>query len=110
MNEFGCIDSDSIYVTVLCEGVLFAPNSFTPDNSGVNDIFRVIGDNITFESLVIYNRWGEILFQSYDPNVGWDGTYGNNIVKDDIYIYKVEYYECESPEKKIKMGYVTILK
>ncbi|WP_107037967.1 T9SS type B sorting domain-containing protein [Brumimicrobium mesophilum] len=110
MNEFGCIDSDSIYVTVLCEAALYAPNTFTPDNSSVNDQFRVYGDNFTFEHLVIYNKWGQIMFESYDPNGAWDGTYGNLVVQSDTYIYKVEYYECDSAEKKTKMGYINVLK
>jgi len=67
-----CLNNDSIYVKVF---EYIVPSAFTPNNDGLNDIFRVIGlyRNISF-SMSIYNRWGEQVFESDDIDKGWDGA------------------------------------
>ena len=72
------------------EAVIWIPSAFTPNSDGLNDIFYVMGlvsnEKFSFE---IYNRWGERLFATNDPTIGWDGSYQGQIVQDDVYIYKV---------------------
>jgi len=68
-----------------CEPTYYIPNSFTPDNNGLNDIYKINIDNYFNFYLKIYNRWGELLFQTTDPLIGWDGTYKNTPCKQDLY-------------------------
>jgi gliding motility-associated-like protein len=86
MNLFGCIDSAQIIVNIdnnLPDGV---PSAFTPNGDGNNDVFKVSG--ITFQKMVdfrVYNRWGQEIFRTSNPEIGWDGTYHG--VPQDIGVY-----------------------
>ena len=55
--------------------VLHIPNAFTPNNDNLNDTYKIIGIGIRKFNMKIFNRWGEIVFESNDINVGWDGNY-----------------------------------
>ncbi|MBI1194066.1 MAG: T9SS type B sorting domain-containing protein [Bacteroidetes bacterium] len=75
----GCVVTDSVTIVVVfiehCPGFLL-PNAFTPDADGRNDVFRVrtFGEDELTE-LIVFNRWGEKVFETDDPGIGWDGTY-----------------------------------
>jgi len=71
----GCQISAFAQVVEYCEPVIYVPNSFTPDYDGINDYFRAYGENIAEFEMVIFNRWGEPVFQSNDINHGWDGSF-----------------------------------
>ena len=80
-NEGGCTSRDRVTVTVICDGSnYFVPNTFTPNNDGMNDVFYPRGTGLfTIKSMKIFNRWGEIVYQRNDmmPNdasAGWNGT------------------------------------
>ena len=61
--------------------------------------------------LSILNRWGEIIFESYDASVGWDGTYGTRgLVEDGVYIWQIEFGETMSDKRHKQRGHVTVLK
>ncbi|MBK6944603.1 MAG: gliding motility-associated C-terminal domain-containing protein [Flavobacteriales bacterium] len=90
-NRYDCSMRDSIEVAEYCPSTLYMPNTFTPNGDGLNDIFIPVGKNISSVHLMIFDRWGGILFESNDPNVGWDGTYQGQLVKNDIYAWKLEY-------------------
>lgn len=102
-SGFGCIadTTKENYIEVQGKGALKFPNAFTPSlagpsngtynpNSTNNDIFFPIAQGVTQYSLVVYNRWGELMFQSKDVNKGWDGYYNGKICPQDVYIWKVE--------------------
>ena len=94
-NSFGCKDS-TIRTIEIQEGYRFyIPNSFSPNNDGVNDIFMPQGEGIESFSIMIWNRWGQQLYTSYDTTNGWDGTtaLSNKIVQLGTYIYKIETYD-----------------
>lgn len=80
-NEFGCTGESSVTVSeiIIIPPVIApyaVPSAFSPNNDGVNDEFRVIGgENIESVSLIVYNRWGERVFESNDLSIGWNGTY-----------------------------------
>jgi len=80
-----CTNFDSVYVKVF---EYYIPNAFTPNGDGLNDIFRVVGlyRNISF-MMYIYNRWGQLVFQSDDIDQGWDGTVKNQLAESDTYIW-----------------------
>lgn len=89
-----CIEaSDTIAVeTEDCTPLVYIPNSFSPNGDGINDVFQVAwwGD-LTDIELRIFNRWGELLFESDDPFGFWDGLYKGELVQNDVYIYQVVY-------------------
>ncbi|TXC77062.1 PKD domain-containing protein [Luteibaculum oceani] len=86
------------------------PSGFTPNNDDVNDRIFVRGLGIKeLENFTIYNRWGEVVYQSSDLNEGWDGFYKGKVQNDETYVYQatVRYYNETTESKR---GYITILK
>ncbi len=114
ISHQGCIDSTSQTGLVYAEQTIYAPNAFTPDDDEFNQVFLPIlnGFDESNYVLFIYNRWGEVIFESYDVNVGWDGTYGNQgiAVQDGTYTWKIQVGVKESSEVKEFLGHVTVLK
>lgn len=111
-TQYGCTDTLTQTVRVIDEVVIFAPNAFTPDGDIHNENWRVYINNIDiydFE-LQIFNRWGEVVFQSFNPEGSWDGRYGGRPVKDGTYIWKVSATDLETDEKYEFQGHVTILR
>ena len=111
-NEFGC--KDSIRSKIIIEPyTIYAPNSFTPDGDEFNNTFLPVAYLGSYSwHLTILNRWGGIIFESYDSNIGWDGTAPNGILAEEgMYIWKLEYTSCE-PENptNIITGHITLLK
>ena len=87
----GCLDTASEYVQIFEEYILFAPNTFTPNGNGLNEEFMPVGvgfDNNNFEML-IYDRWGDLIFKTRDYKKPWDGK-ANNGTKEaqaDVYVW-----------------------
>jgi gliding motility-associated-like protein len=114
MNDFGC--ADTIYKPIIVQDVIifYIPNVFTPDGDDFNEIFKPImysGIDVYNYHMTIYNKWGEILFESYNAANGWNGTYGGGeIVQDGVYIWQIEFGDTRSDEIHKYTGHVTILK
>jgi gliding motility-associated-like protein/CSLREA domain-containing protein len=108
--------SDEVYVYFeQCGCLIYVPNAFTPDNDGLNEVFQVESE-CAFENynLKIFNRDGDIVFQTEDPNDRWNGnTYGGAYyVKDDVYVWQIE-YSTTTLEGSISdklTGHVTVLR
>lgn len=90
-NDFGCAAEYSNYVPVISDIVIFAPNTFTPDNDSYNEVWRVYmqGIDIYNFNLLIFNRWGQIVWESNDIDVPWDGTYNGQPVPEGTYVWKI---------------------
>ena len=77
-DSAGCASAKQIVVRVLneCEGKFYIPTAFSPNDDGHNDIFRIIhpGD-LNLIDFKVFNRWGEVVFETEDPSKGWDGIY-----------------------------------
>lgn len=111
-SEFGCLDTITKLVPVLPEILLYVPNTFTPDGDEYNnDWFAIMeGIDLTSFELNVYNRWGQKVFQSFDLEAAWDGTYAGTIVPAGIYTWTIRaknsvndaVYECN--------GYVQIMR
>ena len=69
---------------------IYVPNVFTPNGDGVNDVYFLMSTNITSFNLNIFNRWGQLIFNSNHPSKGWDGSYGGKEVPDGVYIYIID--------------------
>ncbi len=103
------IDSIEIIIRENCEqGELFIPNSFAPDNNGVNDVFGAQGENVTYFNMQIFDRWGELLFSSNSIDQHWDGTYQGKVCKHDAYVYRIT-YSIGSNSKKTRLGKVMLI-
>jgi gliding motility-associated-like protein len=89
-NQFGCTDTVCHVVQSLINPLLDVPNAFTPGRFGQNAILKVVGFGILHMDFRIYNRWGKLVFESDNPNVGWDGTYLGVIQPMDVYAYTLE--------------------
>jgi gliding motility-associated-like protein len=68
---------------------IFIPNIFSPNNDGLNDVLYVRGEGIAQLSFVIFNRWGEKVFETNDPYLGWDGTFKGQQAETGVYVYMV---------------------
>ena len=111
-NEHNCIDSTSDMVHIISDVLIYAPNTFTPDGDQKNNTWRVYVDGIDIYDfhLLIYNRWGEIVWESYDPEGIWDGTYGSTPVKDGTYAWRVIMKEFNTDKRHDIRGTVNVLR
>ena len=91
-DENSCNGTDTIFVTGDCPIILYIPNSFSPNGDNLNDIFLPVdyGNIVETYDLKIWDRWDELLFQSSDINLGWDGKYKNSTVDLGVYTYHME--------------------
>jgi len=118
ITNYGCKDTARSYVPVRDEYTFYAPTYISPDNDDLNDVFYVIGNGITAKNfkMYIYDRWGEIIFETdkYDPNdppkYGWDGKANNNKeVPIGTYTWLVKYVDPSNVEH-IKSGAVSVIR
>lgn len=111
INTNGCIDSAMRCVVVNPEFTLFIPNAFTPNNDDDNQFFLAKGNNVKSFRMIIFNRWGEEIFESDNLYRGWDGTVGNNKTpaQQDVYTYLIIAKELKGKEHQYK-GHVTLVR
>ena len=91
------------------EPYVFLPNTFTPNADGRNDVLRVRSEVVESMRLIIYNRWGEELFQSQDQSQVWDGTYKGEELPPDVYGYYLNVV-CIGGETFVKKGDITLIR
>lgn len=106
-DKNGCKATDEVNVNF--ETLFYVPNTFTPDGNEFNNMFFAYGGNISEFKMMIFNRWGELIFESHDINQGWDGTYGDKICKDGTYVWKINYKDLEGTEGEM-VGHVNLLR
>jgi gliding motility-associated-like protein len=82
-----------------CTPFVVAPNAFTPNADGLNDVFEVIGKYLYDYKMTVYNRWGEIVFQTKKLTEGWDGTVRGKDAPAGVYICLVEYRKLPQSER-----------
>jgi gliding motility-associated-like protein len=109
----GCRDTVSIPIIVE-GGVIFVPNVFTPNGDGVNDVFKVYGRGFRKFKLMVFDRWGEKLFETTNPNEGWNGTYKGQPMPPAVYVYliDVDFLSGITPPEyyQFKKGSITLLR
>lgn len=108
-DDKGCKDTIQKPITILEEYYIYIPNTFTPDDSRINDEFYVKTINIADLTIDIYNRWGEKVYSSDNVNFRWDGTYKGKDVPDGTYTYKVSYLARNGTEGKL-VGHLNVLR
>lgn len=108
-NGIGCMNSAS---TILNGPViLYVPNAFTPNNDGINDVFRVQGSSLLRYNIKIFNRWGEMVFESDDVNEVWDGSHsgGSHYVQNEVYQYVIEVKGFDTDAQEFT-GHISVMR
>jgi gliding motility-associated-like protein len=93
-----------------CNCMMMVPNVFTPNEDGLNDLFfPVINCEFDEYHLVIYNRWGQLLFESFDQHEKWNGKYQDHMVADGVYFYLITYkHLITSKKERYRSGSITV--
>lgn len=112
-SPIGCLDTTYGYVRVEEVLIYYLPNTFTPDGDNFNETFKPVFtdgfDPYSF-SMFIYNRWGEVVWESHDTTVGWNGRYGGLPVQDGTYTWKIEFKTSMNDERIMDVGHVNIIR
>ena len=111
-TERGCIDTTTYLLNVIEDILFFAPNAFTPDGNELNQVWMPIisGIDIYDFELIIYNRWGEVIWENHDPSVGWDGTYRGLPMMNNTYIWTAVVKSPFQDDRRTFKGSFTILR
>lgn len=111
----GCADTAHLLIKIDEELIFYVPNTFTPDQDEYNEVFQPIftsGYDPYAFSMWIFNRWGEVVFETHDDKIGWDGTYGvdGNDCQDGTYTWKISFKTKKNDERKVIHGHVNLLR
>ena len=109
----GCKDTTAKIVTINEELIFYIPNAFTPDGDTYNQTFQPVfrsGFDPNDFTMLLFNRWGEVIFESHDAAVGWDGTFGGNMVQDDVITWVIEFKIIRKDKHVRHTGHVNILR
>lgn len=110
ITNHGCNDVYCQTVTVLPEIKIGIPNAFSPNNDNINDFLQVEGNkNIALIDLKIFNRWGELLFQTNNPQTTWDGTYKGQEQEMEVYVYTMSAILVSSRQISLQ-GNITLIR
>ncbi|MES2286707.1 MAG: T9SS type B sorting domain-containing protein [Bacteroidota bacterium] len=120
----GCTDTACVTITVsdtattipcgtlfVPVGSVYVPSAFTPNNNDIlNDVFKPVANCVHDYNFMIFDRWGEKLFETNDKNVGWSGIYKGSMSKADVYVYKITFWDDPKNEFHQFIGKVTLLR
>lgn len=108
-NANGCSDTVCQVVSAIVSPDIDVPNAFTPGRFGVNGVIKVKGFAIAKMDWKIYNRWGQVVFESESPDDGWDGSYRGTLQPMDVYAYTLS-VEFTDGTKARRTGDITLLR
>lgn len=108
----GCSDSIILELEIVPDIIFYAPNSFTPDDDEYNQSWGIVIEGIDLESfsLFIFNRWGEIIWESYDSKAKWNGYYQGKKVPAGTYSWRINYKDRETDGKTVQTGFINVLR
>ncbi|MEO6758933.1 MAG: gliding motility-associated C-terminal domain-containing protein, partial [Saprospiraceae bacterium] len=112
-DEHGCMAGDTIGVRAICPSKYYVPNVFSPNDDGENDFFEIFSKDLLALQLSIYDRWGELLFQSNTLDARWDGRVRGKAVAPGVYIWvaRLEGYRKDgSTYSTVEKGSVTVVR
>ena len=110
-DEHNCIDTAAVTITVIPDVIIYAPNAFTPNEDGVNDVWMPVLSNYSNDAyeLYIYNRWGQLVFKSNEVQAGWNGLVNGKNAPSEVYTYVITYYNLLG-KKMIQKGTITLIR
>jgi gliding motility-associated-like protein len=112
-DEYGCTGVDSILFTAQCPTKFYVPNVFSPNNDGENDFFEVFSTDMADLQLQIYDRWGNLVFETRDINGRWDGTSQDKMLSAGVYVWVAKVTAFKSDGTIIELtesGNVTLIR
>lgn len=111
-NQYGCVDTVRKVVKVREDFNFYVPNAFTPNGDGNDDFFTGLGTDIGDFEMMIFDRWGNLIYKSNDYNQPWDGKikHKGDIVQEDVYVYKIKVTEQDTHHEHVFNGHVSLLK
>lgn len=92
-----------------CSTTVYVPNAFSPNGDKINDQWFVKGRDLQDFHVVVYNRWGEEVYESFDPGKGWDGTFAGEFLKPDVFAYAI-WLTCVDDDEIFLKGNMTLLR
>lgn len=95
-------------VDIIPQMAFYIPNTFTPNGDGLNDTFGISGEAIKDFNLQIFNRWGQLVFQSGNPNERWDGSFNGEKVPQGVYVYRLS-AQGPTGKKETKEGNLNVV-
>lgn len=110
LNTVNGCDSIIVNLVEVIQTNAFFPTAFSPNGDGSNDIFHVLSNNVTEIRLMIFNRWGEKIFETNSLNIGWDGTFKDEPCEIGVYVYYAEITFQGSTEPKNYKGSITLIR
>lgn len=120
-NIYGCSDTTVHYAAVHVQkgGQVLVPNAFSPNvagsggpggsSNGKNDVFLPLMRGVVEFELLVFNRWGELLFESHDASNGWDGYYNGKLCAQDVYVYRLTAM-FDNGEKTVRVGDINLIR
>jgi gliding motility-associated-like protein len=109
IDDNGCSAFGEVTVYVNSDKVFYVPNAFSPNGDGLNDIFQVFSYGVERAVVVVFNRWGEKLYEWNNLAGGWDGTYKGKTVDPGVYIYSAQLRWLDGQVKREK-GSITVIR
>ncbi len=108
-NASGCSDTVTQKITISNSKDLFIPTTFTPNNDGQNDVFRVRGSNFQMNEMNIYDQWGTLIYKTDGSKPIWDGLSNGELVANGTYVYRIK-LTLDNVEDKVLTGAITVIK
>jgi len=108
-NVAGCPDTVCKDVSAIVIPAVDVPNAFTPQSGGINSNIFVKGFGITKMRFIIWNRWGQKVFETNDKNIGWDGKFKGALQPMDVYAYTLD-VEFFDGKKAVRKGDITLIR
>ena len=106
----GCYDNACVTITVDMEcGTAYVPTAFSPNGDGKNDLECIYGNCIESLLFIIYDRWGEKVFETSEPNECWDGIYKNKLMNTSVFVYRFDAILING-EKRIQQGNISLIR
>lgn len=91
VSNGSCVERALVRVEEACYPVIYAPNAFSPNKDGSNEVFKIFGTRLFSFQISIYNKWGNLVFASKDIDSSWDGTFNGDLAPSGKYIYQIGY-------------------
>jgi gliding motility-associated-like protein len=110
VNASGCYDTAYSEVIIRPEFLFWLPNAFTPNGNGVNDIFKPVVLGVHDYSFLVFDRWGEKIFETNNISDGWNGYYKGNLCSNDVYVYKITFRDDVLSKLHEYIGRVTLVR
>lgn len=100
-------DPSEPYILANVDNTFLIPNTFTPDGDGVNDLYYITANNLSDFNMIITNRWGQVVFETNDINIPWDGKWKGNPCTQGTYFYIIN-AKSSAGDDVVKQGFITL--